>query len=73
MIPGQFFLHPSDISINNDDRESIVLAVSNTSDRPIQVGSHYHFIETNPLLQFDRLKSYGKRLNMYDLSNTVPR
>ena len=42
----------------------IELLVNNTADRPIQVGSHYHFIESNPLLEFDRMKSYGRRLNI---------
>lgn len=48
----------------NAGRESIVLAVTNMGDRPVQVGSHYHFVETNALLKFDRAKAYGKRLDI---------
>ena len=53
----------SDISLN-EDRNSITLKVSNSGDRPIQVGSHYHFAETNEYLKFDREKSNGMRLNI---------
>ena len=53
----------SDISIN-EDRNSITLKVSNSGDRPIQVGSHYHFAETNEYLKFDREKSKGMRLDI---------
>ena len=63
MIPGEIILHPSAIRINIG-RASLVVGVRNSSDRPVQVGSHYHFIETNPYLHFDRMKTYGKRLNM---------
>lgn len=48
----------------NAGRESVVVAVTNMGDRPVQVGSHYHFVETNALLKFDRAKSYGKRLDI---------
>ena len=48
----------------NAGRASITLSVTNLGDRPIQVGSHYHFIETNAQLRFDRLKAYGKRLDI---------
>jgi urease subunit gamma/beta len=48
----------------NAGRETVSLAVTNLGDRPIQVGSHYHFIETNPQLRFDRGKAYGKRLDI---------
>ena len=48
----------------NAGRESINLSVTNLGDRPVQVGSHYHFIETNAELRFDRAKSYGKRLDI---------
>jgi len=48
----------------NAGRETVVVAVTNMGDRPVQVGSHYHFIETNALLKFDRAKSYGKRLDI---------
>ncbi|KAL3678193.1 hypothetical protein R1sor_021149 [Riccia sorocarpa] len=50
--------------IINAGRKAIKLKVTNTADRPVQIGSHYHFIETNPLLVFDREKAYGKRLNI---------
>lgn len=64
LIPGA--IHPLDGHIVlNAGRNSVLLKVINCSDRPIQVGSHYHFIETNPMLCFDRRASYGKRLNMY--------
>ena len=53
----------SDISLN-EDRNSITIKVSNSGDRPIQVGSHYHFAETNEYLKFDREKSNGMRLNI---------
>ena len=53
----------SDISLNQD-RNSITLKVSNSGDRPIQVGSHYHFAETNEYLKFDRVKSNGMRLDI---------
>ena len=53
----------SDISLNKD-RNSITIKVSNSGDRPIQVGSHYHFAETNEYLKFDREKSNGMRLNI---------
>ena len=48
----------------NKGRKVIELKVTNHADRPIQIGSHYHFIESNPLLEFDREKSYGMRLNI---------
>ena len=64
MKPGEIITkHNSDI-ILNEDRKSITLKVSNTGDRPIQVGSHYHFAETNEYLKFDREKSYGMRLDI---------
>jgi len=63
LIPGAIHSLEGNIVLNAG-RESILLKVINCSDRPIQVGSHYHFIETNPMLCFDRRASYGKRLNM---------
>ena len=63
MIPGQIFTSEDDIVLNAD-REETVLLVANTGDRPIQVGSHYHFFETNPALDFDRDAARGKRLNI---------
>ena len=63
MIPGEYFVQPGDIEINKG-RRTLTLTVSNTGDRPIQVGSHYHFFETNPALQFDRAKARGMRLDI---------
>ncbi len=63
MIPGEIITAPGDIEIN-EGRPSITLTVANTGDRPIQVGSHYHFAETNPALQFDRAKARGHRLDI---------
>ena len=63
MIPGQIFTSKDDILLNTD-RDQTVLLVSNTGDRPVQVGSHYHFFETNPALDFDRDAARGKRLNI---------
>ena len=63
MIPGEIICADGDIVLN-EGRDIITLRVSNTGDRPIQVGSHYHFYETNPALQFDRQSAYGFRLNI---------
>ena len=63
LIPGEYILLKEPIILNKGSNP-IILQVFNQSDRPIQVGSHYHFLETNPYLEFDRVKSYGKRLNM---------
>ncbi|KAG0492808.1 hypothetical protein HPP92_006206, partial [Vanilla planifolia] len=62
-IPGQLIFGSGNIALNLG-RKSIILKVVNKADRPIQVGSHYHFIEVNPYLHFDRKKSYGMRLNI---------
>jgi urease subunit beta len=61
MIPGEILTAPGDIEINAG-RETILLSVANTGDRPIQVGSHYHFFETNPALSFDRARARGYRV-----------
>ena len=63
MIPGEMFIKPGEIEINKG-RRTVTLTVSNTGDRPIQVGSHYHFFETNPALKFDRNKARGMRLDI---------
>jgi urease subunit beta len=63
MIPGEVITAPGDIELNVG-RAAITLAVANAGDRPIQVGSHYHFAETNPLLRFDRRKARGFRLDI---------
>ena len=63
MIPGEIQALPGEIEINQG-RKAVSLAVTNAGDRPIQVGSHYHFFETNEALKFDRKKAYGCRLNI---------
>lgn len=63
MIPGEIIFAEGDI-IANEGTESITLLVTNKGDRPIQVGSHYHFYEVNEALVFDKEKSYGKRLDI---------
>lgn len=63
MIPGELFTTKGEIELNAG-RGTIVLEVANTGDRPIQVGSHYHFFETNPALTFDRKKARGFRLDI---------
>lgn len=63
MIPGEILTQPGDITLNAD-REAITLLVANTGDRPVQVGSHYHFAETNPALDFDRAAAHGCRLDI---------
>ena len=63
MIPGEMFIQDGEIELNKG-RKTVTLAVTNTGDRPIQVGSHYHFFETNPALSFDRKKARGMRLNI---------
>ncbi|NEW97254.1 urease subunit beta [Rhodopseudomonas sp. BR0G17] len=63
MIPGELFIEDGEIELNAG-RATVTLTVANTGDRPIQVGSHYHFFETNPALQFDRDKARGMRLDI---------
>jgi urease subunit gamma/beta len=63
MIPGEILTKAGDI-ILNEGRETVTLTVSNTGNRPIQVGSHYHFFETNPALSFPREKAKGFRLDI---------
>ena len=63
MIPGEVIVADGDIEINAG-RKTVTLKVANTGDRPVQVGSHYHFFETNPALAFDRAKARGFRLNI---------
>ena len=63
MIPGEIITQPGDITLN-EGRETITLTVSNAGDRPVQVGSHYHFYETNNGLKFDREKARGFRLDI---------
>ena len=63
MKPGEHVLSAGEVSLN-DGRDTLTVEVSNTGDRPIQVGSHYHFAETNPALAFDRAAAKGFRLNI---------
>ncbi|SMF12750.1 urease subunit beta [Alteromonadaceae bacterium Bs31] len=63
MIPGEYDIKAGNIELN-PGRIKITLKVANTGDRPIQVGSHYHFYETNPALSFDREKAKGFRLDI---------
>ncbi len=63
MIPGEILTAPGDITLN-EGRDPITVMVANTGDRPIQAGSHYHFAETNPALDFDRLAARGMRLSI---------
>ena len=63
MIPGEMFIKDGEIELNAG-RETRSVDVANSGDRPIQVGSHYHFFETNPALKFDRKKARGMRLNI---------
>ena len=63
MIPGEYFLESGDI-IANSGRKMVTLLVKNTGDRPVQVGSHYHFSEVNSALHFDRKAAHGMRLNV---------
>ena len=63
MIPGEMNIEPGEIELNVG-RRTVTVEVANTGDRPIQVGSHYHFFETNEALSFDRAAARGMRLNI---------
>jgi len=63
MIPGEYFIKNEFITLN-DGRKTLTIKVSNTGDRPIQVGSHYHFFEVNRYLEFDRKSAFGMRLDI---------
>ena len=63
MIPGEILPADGEITLN-EGAEQISLVVANTGDRPVQVGSHYHFAETNPALDFDRMAAKGMRLDI---------
>ncbi len=63
MIPGEILTAEGDIVLN-DGRETVVVRVANSGDRPVQVGSHYHFYETNEALEFEREKARGHRLDI---------
>ena len=63
MIPGEYFLEPDPIDLNSG-RPTVRIVVANQGDRPVQVGSHFHFFEVNRALAFDRAGAYGMRLNI---------
>ena len=63
MIPGEIKVAAGEVELNKG-RHAVSVSVTNTGDRPIQVGSHYHFYETNEALKFEREKAYGHRLNI---------
>jgi urease beta subunit len=63
VIPGEYFLSAEDV-IANAGRRTVEISVANTGDRPIQVGSHFHFFEVNRALRFDRGQAFGMRLNI---------
>lgn len=63
MIPGEYLLEDGDI-VANAGRRTVELTVANTGDRPIQIGSHFHFFEVNRALRFDRALAFGMRLNV---------
>lgn len=63
MIPGEYIVGKGSIEINAG-RQVTIIVVVNTGDRPVQVGSHFHFYEVNSKMQFDREKAYGQRLNI---------
>jgi urease subunit beta len=63
MIPGEWKIASGDLELNKG-RKTVTVKVTNAGDRPVQVGSHYHFFETNQALQFDRKAAYGCRLNI---------
>ena len=63
MIPGEYLLESGDIEANAG-RRTVELTVENTGDRPIQIGSHFHFFEVNRALRFDRSQAFGMRLNV---------
>jgi urease subunit beta len=63
MIPGEYFFDGKDLELNAG-REVVTLKVTNTGDRPIQIGAHYHFFEVNRALVLDRVKAYGMRLDL---------
>jgi urease beta subunit len=63
MIPGEMQVEPGEIELNAD-RKAVEVEVANCGDRPVQVGSHYHFFETNEALKFERAKAYGMRLDI---------
>lgn len=63
MIPGEYAIQKGELVLN-EGRKKITLSVANLGDRPVQVGSHYHFYETNSALEFDREAAYGFRLNI---------
>ena len=64
MIPGEYFVNADETIIGNEGREAVSIDIVNTGDRPIQVGSHFHFAEINEAVEFDRAAARGKRLDI---------
>ncbi|MDO5454589.1 MAG: urease subunit beta [Corynebacterium sp.] len=64
MIPGEYFVNADETIIGNEGREAVSIDIVNTGDRPIQVGSHFHFAEVNDAVEFDREAARGKRLDI---------
>ena len=64
MIPGEYFVNADETIIGNEGREAVSIDIVNTGDRPIQVGSHFHFAEVNDSVEFDREAARGKRLDI---------
>ena len=64
MIPGEYFVNADETIIGNEGREAVSIDIVNTGDRPIQVGSHFHFAEVNGSVEFDREAAHGKRLDI---------
>lgn len=64
MIPGEYFVNAGETIIGNEGREAVSIDIVNTGDRPIQVGSHFHFAEVNDAVEFDREAARGKRLDI---------
>ena len=63
-VPGEYFVDEDETLTINEGREAITIQVTNRGDRPVQIGSHYHFYEINPTVEFDREAAYGRRLDI---------
>lgn len=64
MIPGEYFIDEEETLTINEGRKTVSVKVTNRGDRPVQIGSHYHFYEINPGVEFDREQGYGRRLDI---------
>lgn len=63
-VPGEYFVNEDETLTINEGREAVTIQVTNRGDRPVQIGSHYHFYEINPTVEFDRDAAYGRRLDI---------